>query len=99
MSSGHVTHATPTSRRAIASAVLAAVALISYAAASTVDDGFYAICGLLGLAGLLVGLNARRETGRSGPGARLALAGIIVGGLFAVAVGAFTAVWGISQLI
>ncbi len=82
------------SRGALVALLFALVAIALYIAAGTVDDGFYALTGIAGLIAAIAGARARR-----GPGRRVALAAMVVGGLFAVAVFVFTVIWGIGQLV
>lgn len=79
--------------------VLALTALALYAAATVVDDGFYALSGALGIVAFVAGLKGRRAAKRAGARTWPATAGIVLGGLLG---GAFVAAfvgWGIYHLV
>jgi hypothetical protein len=69
---------------------LALVAAAIWFLAGVVDDGLYAMTGILGLAAFAAGLRGRREAARAGARTWPALVGIVLGGLLGGAVlGAF----------
>jgi len=82
------------SRGALVALLFVLVAVALYIAAGAVDDGLYLWAGIAGLIAAIAGARARR-----GPGRRVALAAMVVGGLFAAAVFVFTVIWGIGQLV
>ncbi len=89
----------PAGRLSLAAFALALGAVIAWVLAATVDDGLYLAQGVLGLAALALGRKARNDARRAGSNGALALAAMIIGGLLATLVIAFTVVWGISELV
>ena len=89
-----LTAPTHTSRGSLAALLLALAAVGLWVAAGTVNDGFYALAGIVGLVAAVAGARARR-----GPGRRVALAAMFVGGLLALVTVVYSVIWGIGQLV
>jgi hypothetical protein len=67
--------------------------------AGVVDDGLYAVTGVLGIAGFGAGLKGRREAKRTGARGWPSLAAIALGGLLGGAVVVFTVVYVLADLL
>lgn len=78
---------------------LALVALALYAAATFVDDGFYALSGGFGIIAFVAGLKSRRTAKRAGARLWPATVAVVLGGLLGGAVVAAFVGWGIYHLV
>jgi hypothetical protein len=86
------------SRLSYSAVALAAGAVVVWVLAGIIDDGLYAVTGLLGVAAFGLGIKALRAAKRAGSNARLALGATIVGGLLGGAVIVATVVYVISDV-
>jgi hypothetical protein len=96
--------AAPTQRSAfgpwaLAGLVLAVASVLVWFLAGVVDDGLYALTGVLGLAGFASGLKARRDAKRAGAPTWPALVAVVVGGLLGGLVVAFSIAYIVSELV
>ena len=82
----------------MAAMMLASRRIASYALALFVDDGFYTVCGLAGIAAFLIGRKARR-TMEHGRARTLTLLATIVGALAGAVVIVCTAAFAVSYLV
>jgi hypothetical protein len=85
--------------RSYAALSFALAAAVVWVLAGIVDDGLYAITGVLGVAGFGLGAKVRRDERRAGSHGWIALAAMILGGLLGAAVIVATIVWGLSHLV
>ena len=98
------TISTPTAERAplglSAAACIGAVATVAtWALATAVDDAFYLVTMVAGLATIGLAAAARRDARRRGSRARLAVAALVVGGVPAAFVVVYSIAYGISKLL
>ena len=82
----------------VAAVMLAAGALLSYGLALSADDGFYTLCGAVGIAAFAAGRKARRNMD-PGPAKAVVLLATIVGGLAGAIVIVCSIAFGISYLV
>ena len=82
----------------VAAVTLAVGAVIAYGLALSVDEGFYTVCGALGIAAFLSGRRARR-TMDAGAAKTVALLATFVGGLAGAVVIVCSIVVGIQYLV
>lgn len=90
---------TPFVTWASASLGLALAAAAIWVLAGIVDDGLYAVTGILGIAALATGLMGRKEAKRAGVRSWQALVAIALGGLLGGAVLVATVVYIVSDVI
>jgi hypothetical protein len=81
-----------------AAMMLAAGAVLSYGLALSVDDGFYTVCGVLGIAAFAAGRKARRSMD-PGPAKAVVLVATIAGALAGAVVIVCSLAFGISYLV
>jgi hypothetical protein len=74
-------------------------AVFVWALAGIVDDGLYALTGVLGIAGFGAGLKGRREAKRTGARGWPSLTAIALGGLLGGAVVAFTVAYVLADVL
>jgi hypothetical protein len=86
-------------RSTIVALALALSAVGAYVLAGIVDDGLYAVAGLLGLTAFAVGVKGRRAARRVGLRLWPATAAMLVGGLLGAAVLAFFVGWAGYHLV
>ncbi len=89
----------PSRRLSLAAFALALSAAATWVLAATADDALYVVVGALGISAVAVGGKARADATRAGSKDRLALAAIVIGGLLAALVLAFTVVWAITEVV
>ena len=82
----------------VAAVALAAGAAVAYGLALSVDDGYYVICGVLGIAAFAAGRRARRTMDR-GPATAVTLLATIVGGLAGAVVIVCSIAFGVAYLV
>jgi hypothetical protein len=89
----------PSSRLSLIALALGLITLVTWFVAATVNDALFLPVALVGAAAVAAGAKARREVRRGGSKGRLALAAMIVGGLPAVLVIVYSAVYGILRIV
>ena len=77
---------------------LALAGVVGWVVAVLWADELFLVVALVGAVAAAAGVRARREVGRQGSGALLALAAIVLGGLVAAHVAAYALVWALGEL-